>query len=33
MPYLQHLSISADLITAPEEIRAGFVALVFSVHS
>ena len=27
MSYLQHLSISADLITAPEEIRAGFVAL------
>ncbi len=27
MPYLQHLSTSGDLITAPEEIRAGFVAL------
>ena len=27
MPYLRHLSISADLITTPEEIRAGFVAL------
>ena len=27
MPYPQHLSISADLITAPGEIRAGFVAL------
>ncbi len=27
MPYLQHLSAGADLITAPEEIRAGFVAL------
>ena len=27
MPYLRHLSGSADLITAPEEIRAGFVAL------
>ena len=27
MSYLQHLSTSADLITAPEEIRAGFVAL------
>ncbi len=27
MPYLRHLSTSADLITAPEEIRAGFVAL------
>ena len=26
MPYLQHLSTSAELITAPEEIRAGFVA-------
>ena len=27
MPYLRHLSDSTDLITAPEEIRAGFVAL------
>lgn len=27
MPYLRHLSAGADLITAPEEIRAGFVAL------
>jgi type II restriction enzyme len=27
VPYLQHLSTSADLITAPEDIRAGFVAL------
>ena len=27
MPYLQHLSTSADLLTAPEDIRAGFVAL------
>ena len=27
MPYPRHLSTSADLITAPEEIRAGFVAL------
>ena len=27
MPYLRHLSTSDDLITAPEEIRAGFVAL------
>ena len=27
MLYLQHLSGSADLVTAPEEIRAGFVAL------
>ena len=27
MPYLRHLSASADLITAAEEIRAGFVAL------
>ena len=27
MPYLRHLSTSADLITPPEEIRAGFVAL------
>ena len=27
MPYLRHLSTSVDLITAPEEIRAGFVAL------
>ena len=27
MPYLRHLSTSADLITAPEEIRSGFVAL------
>ena len=27
MPYLRHLSGSADLITASEEIRAGFVAL------
>ena len=27
MPYLRHLSTSTDLITAPEEIRAGFVAL------
>ena len=27
MPYLRHLSTSADLITAPEDIRAGFVAL------
>lgn len=27
MPYLRHLSTSADLITEPEEIRAGFVAL------
>lgn len=27
MSYLQHLSNSADLITLPEEIRAGFVAL------
>ncbi len=27
MPYLRHLSTSADLVTAPEEIRAGFVAL------
>ena len=27
MPYLRHLSTSADLITVPEEIRAGFVAL------
>lgn len=27
MAYLRHLSASADLITTPEEIRAGFVAL------
>ena len=27
MPYLRHLSSSVDLITPPEEIRAGFVAL------
>ena len=27
MPYLRHLSSSTDLITEPEEIRAGFVAL------
>ncbi|MDE0555019.1 MAG: restriction endonuclease [Candidatus Poribacteria bacterium] len=27
MPYLRHLSAVADLITAPEDIRAGFVAL------
>ena len=27
MPYLRHLSTSADLITAPEDIRTGFVAL------
>ena len=27
MAYLRHLSTSADLVTAPEEIRAGFVAL------
>ncbi len=27
MPYLRHLSTNADLITASEEIRAGFVAL------
>lgn len=27
MPYLRHLSTSADLITAPEEIRSGFVGL------
>ena len=27
MPYLRHLSTSADLITVPEEIRSGFVAL------
>lgn len=27
MSYLRHLSASTDLITAPEEIRAGFVAL------
>ncbi len=27
MPYLRHLSTSADLVTAPEDIRAGFVAL------
>ncbi len=27
MPYLRHLSTSIDLITAPEEIRSGFVAL------
>ena len=27
MAYLRHLSTSVDLITAPEEIRAGFVAL------
>jgi len=27
MPYLRHLSTNADLVTAPEEIRAGFVAL------
>ena len=27
MPYLRHLSTSADLITVPAEIRAGFVAL------
>ena len=27
MPYSRHLSTSADLITTPEEIRAGFVAL------
>ena len=27
MSYLQHLSTSVNLITAPEEIRAGFVAL------
>ena len=27
MPYLRHLSTSPDLITAPEDIRAGFVAL------
>ena len=27
MPYLRHLSTSTDLITSPEEIRAGFVAL------
>ena len=27
MSYLRHLSASTDLVTAPEEIRAGFVAL------
>ena len=27
MPYLRHLSTSTDLITTPEEIRSGFVAL------
>ena len=27
MPYLRHLSTNTDLITPPEEIRAGFVAL------
>ncbi len=27
MSYLRHLSTKADLVTAPEEIRAGFVAL------
>lgn len=27
MPYSEHLSTSADIITAPEDIRAGFVAL------
>ena len=27
MPYPEHLSSSADLVTAPEEIRSGFVAL------
>ena len=27
MLYLRHLSTSADLVTAPEDIRAGFVAL------
>ena len=27
MSYLRHLSASDELITAPEEIRAGFVAL------
>ena len=27
MPYLRHLSTSTDLITTPEEIRAGFVRL------
>ena len=27
MSYLRHLSTGADLVTAPEEIRAGFVAL------
>ena len=27
MPYLRHLSTKADLVTAPEEIRSGFVAL------
>ena len=27
MSYLRHLSTNADLVTAPEEIRAGFVAL------
>ena len=27
MSYLRHLSSSTDLVTAPEEIRAGFVAL------
>lgn len=27
MPYLRHLSTNANLITAPEDIRAGFVAL------
>lgn len=27
MPYLRHLSTSVDLITTPEEIRSGFVAL------
>ena len=32
MPYLRYLSTSADFITAPEEIRAGFVALAFSAH-
>ena len=27
MPYLRHLSTRADLVTAPEEIRSGFVTL------
>ena len=33
MPYLRHLSTPTDLITAPEEIRSGFVALALEKES